>query len=66
MRGELIGSIPEALAGLEGEEGSGCLFYIDLNYEDYDLMAQEISSLFPNGQMHWLFDTEYSAVYIVE
>ena len=66
VRGELIGSIPEALAGLEGEDGSRCLFYIDLNYEDHNLMVQEIGSIFPGGQMRWLFDTEYSAVYIVE
>lgn len=72
VRGELIGTIPEALAGLEDEEGSGhrnesrCLVYIDLNYEDYELMAQDIGNMFPDGQMRWLFDTEYSAVYIVE
>ena len=72
VRGELIGTIPEALAGLEDEEGFGhrnesrCLVYIDLNYEDYELMAQDIGNMFPDGQMRWLFDTEYSAVYIVE
>lgn len=66
VRGELIGSIPEALAGLDGENASRCLLYVDLNYENHDQMAQEIGSLFPDGQMNWLFDTEYSAVYIVE
>lgn len=72
VRGELIGNIPDALAGLEWEDGSRyqdgsrCLLYIDLYYENHDLLAQEIGGMFPNGQIRWLFDTEYSAVYIVE
>ena len=43
-----------------------CLFYIDLIYEDRELLVQQIAQLFPGEEMRFLFDTEYSAVYILE
>ncbi|MDE6388504.1 MAG: hypothetical protein K2L82_11940 [Lachnospiraceae bacterium] len=66
VRGELLGVIPEALQAIDDGEKSGCLFYIDLNYENQDVLVQEISVMFSGRQMRYLFDTEYSAVYIIE
>lgn len=66
VRGELLGIIPEALQAIDGGENSAYLFYIDLNYENQDFLVQEISSMFVGRQMSYLFDTEYSAVYMIE
>lgn len=66
VRGEQIDRIPDALAGLDDEGVSGCLLFIDLNYEDYETMSQEIGNTLPDTKIQWLFDTEYSAVYVVE
>lgn len=76
VSGSEIHTIPEALAGLAGEEDiradiadeniTRCLFYIDLIYEDRELLVQQIAQLFPGEEMRFLFDTEYSAVYILE
>lgn len=66
VRGELLSVIPEALQASEGGAESGCLFYIDLNYENQDDMLREINGMFAGRQMRYLFDTEYSAVYLME
>ncbi|MCI8357786.1 MAG: glycosyltransferase family 39 protein [Lachnospiraceae bacterium] len=76
VSGGEIHTIPEALAGLAEEENiradiadeniTRCLFYIDLIYEDRELLVQQIAQLFPGEEMRFLFDTEYSAVYILE
>ena len=58
-----LDSIPDALVGVDS---SSYLFFIDLNYESHDAIAKEIGSSISGGQMRWLFDTEYSAVYIME
>lgn len=58
--------LPEALAGFSDADIARCLFYIDLYYEDRTSIEQEMRHLFPAGTIQWLFDTEYSAVYIVE
>ena len=66
VRGELLGVIPQALAEIDGGGDSGCLFYIDLNYENQAALVQEIGGMFAGRPMRYLFDTEYSAVYMVE
>ncbi|MCM1173951.1 MAG: glycosyltransferase family 39 protein [Blautia sp.] len=66
LYGNELRSIPEALARLDEGEITRCLFYVDLLYEDRDPIVQEIDSLFPKSGIRWLFDTEHSAVYIVE
>ncbi len=66
VRGELLGVIPQALAEIDGGGDSGCLFYIDLNYENQAALVQEISGMFAGRPMRYLFDTQYSAVYMVE
>ena len=63
---ESLDKIPEALARLDDVETVRCLFYVDLFYENREQIVQEIAQLFPTEEIRFLFDTEYSAVYIVE
>lgn len=66
ISGETLEKIPEALAGLGDTDNTRCLFYIDSFYENREQIVQEIAQMFPAKEMLFLFDTEYSSVYIVE
>ena len=66
---ENIGEFSEALYELETREEadtSRCLIYIDLNTVDIDAVISRIKEELKMNEARWLFDTQYSAVYIIE
>lgn len=68
-REENIGGFSAALDELKtrGEiDTQRCLVYIDLNCPDTNDIIKQIQEELKSGEAHWLFDTEYSAVYIIE
>lgn len=68
-REENIDGFSEALDELKtrGEiESPRCLVYIDLSCLDMNDIIKQIQEELKSGEARWLFDTEYSAVYIIE
>lgn len=65
-REENIDGISEAVSELEETDLSRFLVYIDLNCQDISAVIGRIEEELGTGRSRWLFDTEYSAVYIIE
>ncbi|MDE5598415.1 MAG: hypothetical protein K2J04_11375, partial [Lachnospiraceae bacterium] len=68
-REENIGRFSAALDELKtrGEiDTLRCLVYIDLSCSDTNGIIKQIQEELKSGEARWLFNTEYSAVYIIE
>ena len=68
-REENIGGFSAALDELKirGEiDTVNCLVYIDLGCSDTNGIIKQVQEELKSGKARWLFDTEYSAVYIIE
>lgn len=66
---ENAGGLSEALNELKtrGEiDTLRCLVYIDLSCSDINGIIKQIQEELKSGEARWLFNTEYSAVYIIE
>lgn len=61
-----IGGLSDALGQLDGMETSRCLVYIDLEITDLNTIVSQLKQELGVNEVRYLFDTEYSAVYIAE
>lgn len=64
-----IGGFSAALEELKAEgkiDSLNCLVYIDLDCSDVNGIIKQVQEELKSGEARWLFDTEYSAVYIIE
>ena len=69
IREEGISSIREALETLEKEEGenySQFFVYVDLAFEDVDVILDEIERELGANSARKLFETEYTGAWLVE
>ena len=65
-RADRIDSLSDALEQIGQTESARCLIYIDLEISDADAVAAQVRQELGVGEVHYLFDTQYSAAYIAE